>query len=176
MSRFLRRCTVGVLTVAALTSFMVARAEAAETAFRDNAQWAYADGALTTQTASDKAPLVSRATLADSITAFEYRAPVGSKATVYVEGRYAFVLVANGQWQPFNLRFRAPRFDAGYNKLENAFILDVKNGSDFRRNVILPGPNEGAIWGGEDRSGPRCIVVQQRQMSARSASHRPAAF
>src|SRR6186713_2726540 len=140
MSRFLRRCTAGVLTVAVLTSFMISRANAApETAFRDNAQWVAAEGALTTQTASDKAPLVSRATLADSVTAFEYRAPAGSKATVYVEGRYAFELVANGQWQPFNLRFRAPRFDAGYNKLENAFILDVKNGSDFRRNVILPG-------------------------------------
>src|SRR5690349_10910786 len=176
MSRFLRRCTVGVLTVAALTSFIVAPAQAAETAFRDNAQWAAADGALTTQTASDKAPLVSRATLADSVTAFEYRAPTGSKATVYVEGRYAFELLANGQWQPFNLRFRAPRFDAGYNKLENAFILDVKNGSDFRRNVILPGPSEGAIWGGEDRSGPMFIVVAQGPVSVRNASHRPADF
>jgi len=180
MSRFLRRCTAGVLTVAALASFMVARAEtlsAPGAAFRDNAQWtAAADGALTTQTASDKAPLVSRATLADSITAFEYNAPAGSRATVYVEGRYAFELVGNGQWQPFNLRFRAPRFDEGFNKIENAFILDVRNGSDFRRNVIVPGASEGAIWGGEDRSGPMFIIVRQGPFSVRNASHRPADF
>jgi len=182
MPRFLRRCSAGVLTVAALTSFLIARAEtppvnpAPGAAFRDNAQWTAADGALTTQIVSDKAPLISRATLADSVTAFEYRAPVGSKATVYVQGRYIFELVGNGQWQPFNLRFRAPRFDAGYNKLENAFILDVKNGSDFRRSVILPGPNEGAIWGGEDRSGPMFIIVRQAPFSVRNASHRPADF
>src|SRR6187402_1123055 len=182
MPRFLRRCSAGVLTVAALTSFLIARAEtppvnpAPGAAFRDNAQWTAADGALTTQIVSDKAPLISRATLADSVTAFEYRAPVGSRATVYVQGRYIFEHVGNGQWQPFNLRFRAPRFDAGYNKLENAFILDVKNGSDFRRSVILPGPNDGAIWGGEDRSGPMFIIVRQAPFSVRNASHRPADF
>ena len=44
MSRFLRRCTAGVLTVAVLTSFMISRANAApETAFRDNAQWVAAE-------------------------------------------------------------------------------------------------------------------------------------
>jgi hypothetical protein len=115
MPRFLRRYTAGVLTVAALASFMVAHAQTPTpaSAFRDNAAWSVADGALTTQAEAGKTPLVSRATLADSLTSFDYRAAAGAKATLYVQGRYAFELVGTGDWQHFELRFRAPRFDAG---------------------------------------------------------------
>ena len=84
MPRFLRRYTAGVLTFAALASFMVALAQAQSaqgSAFRDNAAWSAADGVLTTQAEAGKTPLVSRATLADSITAFDFRAPAGARAS-----------------------------------------------------------------------------------------------
>ncbi|HYJ42357.1 MAG TPA: hypothetical protein VEW08_16310, partial [Steroidobacteraceae bacterium] len=152
MPRFLRRHVLAVLTICALASFPAGAQPSS--AFRDNPAWTFADGALTTQSEAGKTPLVSRLTLADSVTAFDFRAPAGARGTLYVQGRYAFELVGNGEWQHFELRFRAPRFDAGYNKLDNAFVLDVRNGTDFRRNAIVEGPSEGAYWNGEDRRGP----------------------
>jgi len=179
MPKFLLRRPVAVLTMLALASFHIASAENAPptAAFRDNPAWTVVDGALTTQAEAGKTPLISRLTLADSVTGFEYRAPAGARATMYVQGRYAFELVGNGDWQRFDLRFRAPRFDPGYNKLQPAFVLDVKNGSDFRRNVRMEGPSEGAYWQGEDRRGPTFIFVRQAgPFAVRNARHEPADF
>ena len=180
MPRFLRRHVLAVLTMTALTSFLAAQAQtppASGSAFRDNPAWTLADGALTTQAEAGKTPLVSRATLADSVTAFDYRAPAGASASLYVQGRYAFQLVGNGDWKHFELRFRAPRFDAGFNKVGNAFILDVRNGADFRRSVILEGSSEGAYWQGEDRRGPSFIFVKQAgPFAIRNARHDAADF
>ena len=179
MPRFLRRHVLAVMTICALASFP-AQAQAPSgpgAAFRDNAAWTVTDGALTTQSEAGKTPLVSRLTLADSVTAFDFRAPAGARATLYVQGRYAFELNGNGDWQHFELRFRAPRFDAGYNKLDNAFILDLRNGTDFRRNSIVEGPSEGAYWNGEDRRGPSFIFVRQAApFAVRNARHEPADF
>ena len=119
MPKFLRRYAVAVLTIAALATFHIANAQNAISgnAFRDNPAWTMADGALTTQAEAGRTPLVSRATLADSVTSFDFRAPAGARAMLYVQGRYAFELIGNGDWQPFALRFRAPRFDVGFNKI-----------------------------------------------------------
>ncbi|MEO8017123.1 MAG: c-type cytochrome [Pseudomonadota bacterium] len=179
MPRFLLRHVLAVLTIIVFTSFTAAEAQTAAApgaAFRDNPAWTVADGALTTQSASDKSPLVSKATLSDSVTAFEYRAPAGASATLYVQGRYGFPLVGNGQWQAFTLRLRGPRFDAGFSKVEKAFIVDVRNGSDFRRNVLLDGSSPGSIWESEDRAGPAFIVVKQGPFSVRNTRHEPANF
>jgi hypothetical protein len=179
MPSFLRRHSMAVLTIAALASFHIARGQDAappEGAFRDNPAWSVVDGALTTQTASTERGLATRATLADSVTSFEFRAPKGASAKLFVQGRYAFELAGNGEWQPFNMRFRAPRIDEGYNKLENAFVLDVRNGTDLRRSVIIESPSTGAIWSGEDRRGPTFVVVQQGPFSVRNARHEPADF
>jgi len=179
MPKFLLRRPVAVLTMLALASFHIASAENAPPApaFRDNPAWTAADGVLTTQAEAGKTPLISRMTLADSVTGLEYRAPVGARATMYVQGRYAFELVGTGDWVRFDLRFRAPRFDPGYNKYQPAFVLDVKNGSDFRRNVRIEGPSEGAYWQGEDRRGPTFIFVRQAgPFAIRNARHEPADF
>ena len=66
--------------------------------------------------------------------------PTGARATLYVQGRYGVELDGTGDWQRVALRFRAPRFDAGFNKIANAFMLDVRDGTDFRRNVVFEGP------------------------------------
>jgi cytochrome c553 len=173
------RHALAVLTIVVLASFHAEGVEAAESpekAFRDNPDWTYADGALTTQAAPKDRGLATRATLADSVSAFEYRAPVGASARLYVQGRYAFELVGNGNWTPFALRFRAPRFDGGFNKVDPAFILEVRNGTELRRNVIVEAPSENAVYGGEDRRGPAFVVVQQGPFSLRNASHEPADF
>ncbi|HEU5133909.1 MAG TPA: hypothetical protein VFU13_02080 [Steroidobacteraceae bacterium] len=183
MSRFLRRYTAGVLTVAALASFNIAQAQNVippNAAFRDNPAWTVVDGALTAPAAGETKPLVTRATLADSITSFEYRAPAGARANLVLMGRYAFELVGNGQgngeWQSFAVRFRAPRFDAGFTKLDNAFALDVRNGADTRRAVFFEGPSAVAIWQGEDKRGPAFIVVAQGPFAVRNARHEAADF
>ncbi len=179
MSGNARRHTLAVLTIVALTSFQAAVAQTPATpgnAFRDNPDWSFGDGVLTTQAAPKDRGLATRSTLADSVTAFEYRAPAGSRATLYVQGRYAFDLVGNGEWVPFSLRFRAPRFDAGFNKIENAFALEVRNGTDFRRSVIIENPGPNAVFGGEDRRGPAFVVVQQGPFSLRNSRHDPADF
>jgi mono/diheme cytochrome c family protein len=173
------RRVLAVLTFTALSSFHAAAANAAEPAekaFRDNPDWTLEDGALTTKAAPKDRGLATRGVLADSVTELEYRAPVGARARFIVQGRYAFELVGNGNWTPFALRFRAPRFDGGFNKVEPAFVLEVRNGSDVRRNVIIDAPSENPVFGGEDRRGPAFVVVQQGPFSMRNARHEPADF
>ena len=54
-----------------------------------------------------------------------------------------------------------------------AFVLDVRNGTDFRRNVRLEGASEGAYWNNEDRRGPSFIFVRQAgPFALRNARHR----
>jgi mono/diheme cytochrome c family protein len=179
MSGNARHRYLAVLTIVALTSFNVALAQEPAgpgDAFRENSAWVVAEGALTTQSASQERGLVSRATLADSITSFEYRAPAGARAKLFVQGRYAFELLGNGAWQPFALRFRAPRFDEGFAKQQNAFVLDVRNGAEIRRNVFFEGASPGAIWENEDRRGPSFIMVSQGPFSLRNTRHEAADF
>ena len=46
-----------------------------------------------------------------------------------------------GEWQTFEVVFRAPRFDASGKKVENArFVKVVHNGQVIHENVDLPGP------------------------------------
>jgi mono/diheme cytochrome c family protein len=177
MSRFIRRQTLAVMTIVALSSFTIARAQHAgpEPAFRDNPLWTVSDGALTTQAAAEGRGLVTRLTLADSVTSFEFRAAPGVNARLFLMGRYGFELKGTGGWQPVSIRFRAPRFDDGYNKLEPGFILEARIGADVQKNVRVEAPSEGAIWGGEDKRGPAFIVVSG-PFAVRNASHLPADF
>jgi hypothetical protein len=179
MSSFSLRHALAVLTIVLLTSFRPVGAQSpapgnagtAGTAFRDHPAWTLVDGVLTTQSATEKLPLASKATLVDSVTSFEYKAPAGASARLFIQGRYGFELKGNGQWQPFSLRFRAPRFDSGFNKVEKAFILEAHNGADLQRNVLLDGPTPGSVWENEDRAGPAFIIVQQGPFSLRNSRH-----
>ena len=177
MPGFIRRQSLVVLTIIALTSFNAAAQDAGPTtAFRENPAWKLSDGVLSTDGPAEGRGLVTRATLADSVTRFEYRAPAGASAKLYVMGRYAFELKGNGDWQAFLLRFRAPRFDDGYNKLEPGLVLEERNGAAVRRNVLVENPSPGAIWQGEDKRGPAFIVVEKGPFSVRNSSHDPADF
>jgi mono/diheme cytochrome c family protein len=177
MSRFLCRRFLTAVTICALASFQARGAEDAPgAAFRDNPAWTVSDGALTTQGPAEGRGLVSRLTLADSVSAFEYRAPAGSRAMFYLMGRYGFELTGNGAWQTFSVRFRAPRFDEGFNKVQPALVLEVRNGAEVKRNVIVEKPSEGAIWENEDQRGPAFLVVKSGPFSVRKASHDAADF
>lgn len=72
-----------------------------------------------------------------------------------------------GEWQSFDIVFRAPRFDAGGKKIENARFISVKhNGVLIHENVSLNGSTRSSLTGQEKPRGP--IMLQ--------GDHGPVAF
>ncbi|HEX2751229.1 MAG TPA: DUF1080 domain-containing protein [Verrucomicrobiales bacterium] len=62
---------------------------------------------------------------------------------------------APGEWQTFDITFRAPRFDAAAKKTENArFIKVVHNGKTIHENVEVDGPTRSAAFQDEKPLGP----------------------
>ena len=60
-----------------------------------------------------------------------------------------------GQWQTFDITFRAPRFDVGGKKIANArFVKVVHNGKVIHENVELSGPTRATLWEDEKPAGP----------------------
>ena len=60
-----------------------------------------------------------------------------------------------GEWQTFDIVFRAPRFDASGKKIENAkFIKVTHNGQVIHENVEVPRPTCAAHWLDEKPTGP----------------------
>jgi len=174
----IRRHTLALLTVAALASFVTAQAQnaAASGLIRENKAWTQTGGVFsTTATGIDNA-LATRAAYADSVTTLEYRAPKGARATLYVQGRYGFELPGTGDWQTFSLRFRAPRFDEGFNKQQSALGIEARTGSSVQRNMIFEKPTPGARWENEDFRGPAFVAVAQGPFEVRNFKQDPADF
>ncbi len=74
---------------------------------------------------------------------------------------------APGEWQTFDITFRAPRFDASGKKTENArFVKVVHNGKVIHENVSLNGPTRSPAFEKEGIAGP--IILQ--------GDHGPVAF
>lgn len=66
---------------------------------------------------------------------------------------------APGEWQSFDITFRAPRFDGSGKKIENAkFIKVLHNGQVIHENVEMTGPTRGSKFDTEAASGP--IIIQ----------------
>jgi len=60
-----------------------------------------------------------------------------------------------GQWQTFDVVFRAPRFDANGRKIANAcFVKVVHNGVVIHENVEVSGPTRAAAFSEEKPTGP----------------------
>ena len=178
MSKFCGRA-LAVLTIAVLASFTgdLQAAEGPGVEFRDTNTWNVADGVITlTGAPSRDNPLYTRQALADSVSSLEYRAPKGGRADLYVQGRYGVELDGTGDWQPVAIRFRAPRMDAGFNKIAPALMLEVRVGNDVRRNVVFEKPSEGARWDAEDFRGPIVIYVSEGAFALRNLRHEPADF
>lgn len=178
MSKFSGR-VLAVLTAAVFASFVAvqaADAQAAAGAFRDRAAWTAADGALTSSATGLENSLVTRATLADSVTSLEFKAATGARATLLFMGRYAVPLTGNGTWQSVGVRLRAPRFDSGYNKQSNALALEISVAGKTQRNVIFESASPGARWPAEDMRGPTFFVIDEGTFAVRNARHDPANF
>ncbi len=176
MLKFSHR-VAAVLTSFALASFTLAQGGGSISALRDSPAWKTADGVVTYDAAPSRDnALYTRGSFGDSITSFEFRAPKGAGAKAYFQGRYAVELAGTGDWQSVAVRFRAPRMDAGYNKVANALMLDLRVGNDARRNVVFDKPSEGARWDGEDFRGPIVFFVDQGPFSLRNVSHEAADF
>lgn len=72
-----------------------------------------------------------------------------------------------GEWQSFDILFRAPTFDARHRKQSNArFVRVVHNGQVIHENVEVQGPTRSARWPDEQPFGP--ILLQ--------GDHGPVAF
>ena len=62
---------------------------------------------------------------------------------------------APGEWQTFDITFRAPRFDASGKKTANAKVVQiVHNGKVIHQNIELTGPTRGAQPDDEKPTGP----------------------
>lgn len=60
-----------------------------------------------------------------------------------------------GQWQSFDVKFRAPRFDNDGNKIANARFEEVRhNDVVVHKSVELTGPTRGASFADEQPTGP----------------------
>jgi hypothetical protein len=74
------------------------------------------------------------------------------------EGRPALVNASKpaGEWQVFEVIFKAPKFDADGNKIANArFVKVVHNGKMIHKDVELSGPTRGSMGGdAEVAKGP----------------------
>jgi hypothetical protein len=109
------------------------------------------------------------------VTSLEYRAPAGSSAKFYLMGRYAVELpgvgTGEGEWTPVFIRFRAPRFDAGFTKKDNALVIEARVGKDTKRNVVHASWDPGARWESEDFRGPGVIAVVKPPFALRNVSH-----
>jgi len=74
---------------------------------------------------------------------------------------------APGEWQSFDIYFRAPRFNAGGEKVENARFLKVlQNGELVQENVEVTGPTRGSRYAKDAPLGP--LMLQ--------GDHGPVAF
>jgi sugar phosphate isomerase/epimerase len=72
-----------------------------------------------------------------------------------------------GEWQTFDVTFRAPRFDAAGKKIANGcFVKVVHNGVVIHENAEVTGPTRSAAWEDEKPLGP--IMFQ--------GDHGPVAF
>ncbi|HEY3898703.1 MAG TPA: DUF1080 domain-containing protein [Chthoniobacter sp.] len=72
-----------------------------------------------------------------------------------------------GEWQRFDIVFRAPRFDGSGKKIEKArFIKVILNGTVIHENVEVTGPTNAAAFSDESPKGP--LMLQ--------GDHGPVAF
>lgn len=79
-----------------------------------------------------------------------------------------------GQWQTFDVIFRAPRFDAAGKKVANAeFIKVVHNGKVVHENVEVTGPTRAAAYRDEKPTGPLMLQGDHGPVAYRNIRLRP---
>lgn len=128
--------------------------------------------------------LYSTAVYGDQKIELEVMVPKGSNSGIYVMGEYEVQVLdsfgrdanpgpgdmgaiygarpprspkylAPGEWNRYEIQFRAPRFDASGKKTANArFVKVVLNGQVIHEDVEMSGPTPGGVDGREKPAGP----------------------
>lgn len=81
---------------------------------------------------------------------------------------------APGEWQSFDVVFRAPRFDAAGKKTANAvFVKVVQNGVMIHENVQVTGPTRAASFQDEKPLGPLMLQGDHGPVAYRNIRIRP---
>jgi sugar phosphate isomerase/epimerase len=79
-----------------------------------------------------------------------------------------------GEWQSFDVIFRAPRFDDAGRKVAGArFVKVVHNGIVVHENEELSGPTRAAMFGDEKPTGPLMFQGDHGPVAYRNVSVRP---
>jgi hypothetical protein len=79
-----------------------------------------------------------------------------------------------GEWQSYQITFRAPRFDANGKKIENArFVKVVHNGVVIQENVEVTRPTCAARWLDEKPRGPIMLQGDHGPVAFRKLTVRP---
>ncbi len=82
---------------------------------------------------------------------------------------------APGQWQTFDVIFRAPRFDKSGRKIANArFEKVVHNGIVVHEDVVLSGPTRSSAYNDEKRVGPLMLQGDHGPVAYRNIWIEPA--
>ena len=80
---------------------------------------------------------------------------------------------APGEWQSFDIVFRAPRFDAEGKKTANArFVKVVHNGQVVHENVEVTGTTRAGAWEDEKPEGPIMLQGDHGPVAFRSLRYR----
>lgn len=81
---------------------------------------------------------------------------------------------APGEWQSFLIRFRAPRFDASGNKVENGRFIRVEhNGVVIHENQEVPGPTRASMEFAEAAKRPLMIQGDHGPVALRNIYAKP---
>ena len=79
-----------------------------------------------------------------------------------------------GEWQTYDVAFRAPRFDGNGRKIANAtFVKVVWNGQVVHENVEVDGPTRGAMLEAEQPTGPLMLQGDHGPVAYRNVVLRP---
>lgn len=79
-----------------------------------------------------------------------------------------------GEWQTFDIVFRAPRFDASGKKIANAkFVKVAHNGKVIHENVELNGPTRGPLSEVEKATGPLLLQGDHGPVAYRNLRVKP---
>ncbi len=81
---------------------------------------------------------------------------------------------APGEWQSFDIVFRAPRFDESGKKVANArFVKVIHNGMVIHENVEVKGPTTAALGGAEKPTGPLMLQGDHGPVAFRNIRLKP---